>query len=472
MLSRPEAVVVPKEDPFANDLLDRKAVATNLSALVQTMSGPAVIAIDAPWGGGKTTFVKMWKQHLTNASHATIYFNAWDADFSEDPLLAFVATLGDQLPPTVLDKAKAKILALGGSLLRRGIPLLVHGGTTGVLEVGAFSFVEKSADAVGKWAGEVAKERLAALDAEKNAVSEFRDNLSKVASSILDDKDTRGPLVIFVDELDRCRPDFAIQLLERIKHLFDVEGIVFVLSLDQRELAHSICAVYGQKFDAIGYLGRFVDFTYTLPAPDREKFVMALAARTKLDEVMEPLEIKFLGTGVALLADDLALSLRTVEQAFAEISVVLRVSPPGLRRKFGDLVALIIMVRYRDRAFFDQFLDGREGAQTVITRLEELGVERFLHARQGAWAEAQVRLASKVEGEFSQYVADLDERTRETPEDVDGREHLVREATKEIRGGADFTGVGDTIASLLSFSGGLTFPSLPDPGPDEASGAG
>ena len=333
MLSRSQAVEVPENDPFAKDLLDRESVATNLSALVQSMSGPAVIAIDAPWGGGKTTFVQMWKQHLTNERHATVCFNAWDADFSEDPLLAFIAALGDQLPPTVLEAAKSKVLQLGGGLLRCGIPLLVKLGTTGALEAGDFSFVEKTADEIGEWAGKVANERLAALAAEKDAVAEFRESLSTVVSSILDDKDTKGPLVIFVDELDRCRPDFAIQLLERIKHLFDVENIIFVLSLDQGQLAHSIRAVYGEGFDAIGYLRRFVDFSYTLPAPDHERFVMALAPRAGLDEVIgDRAHLRFLCEGIALLAADLALTLRTVEQAFAELAVVLRVANRGLRR--------------------------------------------------------------------------------------------------------------------------------------------
>ena len=78
-------------------------------------------------------------------------------------------------------------------------------------------------------------------------------------------------VIIFVDELDRCRPSYAIELLERIKHLFNIGGLVFVLALDREQLGHSIKAVYGNGIDSDGYLRRFVDFEYQLKNPEKKK---------------------------------------------------------------------------------------------------------------------------------------------------------------------------------------------------------
>ena len=74
-----------------------------------------------------------------------------------------------------------------------------------------------------------------------------------------------GKFVIMIDELDRCRPTFAVQTLEIVKHLFNVEGIIYIFSLDIKELSHSVKVVYGNDFDAIGYLGRFFNYISILP---------------------------------------------------------------------------------------------------------------------------------------------------------------------------------------------------------------
>ena len=94
-------------------------------------------------------------------------------------------------------------------------------------------------------------------------IQEFLQNLSS-------EKEER--LVIFVDELDRCRPDFAVQLLERIKHYFDLENITFVFSVNCEQLVHTIQKFYGENFDAGRYLGRFFDQVVPLPEAKLRKF--------------------------------------------------------------------------------------------------------------------------------------------------------------------------------------------------------
>ena len=89
------------------------------------------------------------------------------------------------------------------------------------------------------------------------------------------------PLVVLVDELDRCRPLHAIAMLERIKHVFQVPGITFVLSIDKTNLKRSIQSVYGQ-IDADDYLRRFFTFEHHLPQISSPPFVSALFPEVQL----------------------------------------------------------------------------------------------------------------------------------------------------------------------------------------------
>ena len=82
-------------------------------------------------------------------------------------------------------------------------------------------------------------------------------------------------MVIVIDELDRCRPTFAIDVLEVVKHMFSTDGIVFVLASNQTQLSHSIASVYGDRFDSLGYLKKFFGVTFRLPPVDKERFLFS-----------------------------------------------------------------------------------------------------------------------------------------------------------------------------------------------------
>ena len=86
---------------------------------------------------------------------------------------------------------------------------------------------------------------------------------------------TGRPMVFIIDELDRCRPTFAIELLERVKHIFDVPNMVFAFGINRDELCSSLQSIYG-NIDADVYLRRFFDMEFTLPQADSEKFARSI----------------------------------------------------------------------------------------------------------------------------------------------------------------------------------------------------
>lgn len=99
---------------------------------------------------------------------------------------------------------------------------------------------------------------------KKKSIKDFKNELEK----FINDKVVQKPLIFIVDELDRCRPNYAVEVLENIKHLFSVKGIVFVLSIDKNHLGSSIKGFYGsESINSNEYLRRFIDLEYSIPEP-------------------------------------------------------------------------------------------------------------------------------------------------------------------------------------------------------------
>ncbi|WP_292455784.1 P-loop NTPase fold protein [Methylibium sp.] len=103
--------------------------------------------------------------------------------------------------------------------------------------------------ALADGAGEATSDLFDLAVKEGECLAKFREELQAVIAEIRK-KNERGNLIVFIDELDRCRPTFAIELLERIKHLFDVPNIVFVLSIDKSQVEVSTSSVYGVGINA------------------------------------------------------------------------------------------------------------------------------------------------------------------------------------------------------------------------------
>lgn len=204
---------------------------------------------------------------------------------------------------------------------------------------------------------------------KKKAISEFHDALTKFINQSADGK----PLVIFVDELDRCRPNYAIELLERIKHLFNTEGLVFVLALDKKQLGHSIQAVYGNGIDSNGYLRRFIDFEYQLKEPDKANYINSLFSSLQLDKFFEPRnqypELQYdqahLKNVFAMLATGLQLSLREIEQLLASINIVVRTAKENEYIFPALLVFLVISKHFNSYAYQRYVSDEGEESELI-----------------------------------------------------------------------------------------------------------
>ena len=252
--------------PFDHDLLDRKEEIENLTQIVCNVEDPLVLAINAPWGTGKTTFVKLWCAYLEQQGLNFICFNAWETDFAEDPLIPLVSELGKWI-----DQKKGYQGGEWNKFIKQVMPKLAKRVAVTSVKLATHGVIDDKdiAKILTDSAGEITGDLVDQFNQKLTANREFKDQISKVLSGLPENQN----LIVFVDELDRCRPTYAIELLERIKHLFSIKRLIFILSTDKEQLSHSICAVYGDGFEAKKYLDRFIDLDYSLREPNLVKYI-------------------------------------------------------------------------------------------------------------------------------------------------------------------------------------------------------
>ena len=240
---------------------------------------PFVLNINAPWGYGKTFFLKSLEKELKK-EHEVIYFDAWKNDFTKEPLLAFFSEINNSLEKYLKAYNKTKKPFLN-SIFKSSLPILISVLTkhlTG-LTLEQFNELLSEDEDEKKDVKDDTKTTLSSIMSKttelalkehstiKKSIKEFKINMLDILN-LIKTQEKKLPLFILIDELDRCRPNYAIELLENIKHIFDIEGIYFIVATNSQELSHSINAIYGANFSSETYLKRFFNQEYTLKEPD------------------------------------------------------------------------------------------------------------------------------------------------------------------------------------------------------------
>lgn len=202
-----------------------------------------------------------------------------------------------------------------------------------------------------------------------------------MATALADSNDD-CPLVVVIDELDRCRPSYAVELLETAKHLFSVDGVVFVLALTRAELARSVKILYGDGFDATGYLRRFIDVDFRLPEPDREILIdRALDAvgissyfERRKDQGSGRYDGQFVREWLQRVFSSSDLALRRVVKAIHHLGLVFA-TLRSESESFAMTAVLALIVKTVDRDLYYRFLRGKATDADVVDRIFSLTSE-------------------------------------------------------------------------------------------------
>ena len=245
---------------FVKNSIRRNSVVTEFVKTLIYHDNIWSIAIDGKWGSGKTFFVKQCKlildclsnkicnnykekilkilpeygiESFQKLEYKTVYFDAWKNDSELDPIVSLSKSIATTAFNT---KTKAKSLAIeaGKELVKIAAKEIAKIDIDSILDI---------------------------FHTEENVEAKFKKELASLIPK-------NGRLIVFIDELDRCRPTYAVKLLERVQYFFDNENITFVFAINRYELKNTIQKLYGSKFDGDRYLDRFFDLIINLPEPN------------------------------------------------------------------------------------------------------------------------------------------------------------------------------------------------------------
>ena len=220
-----------------HDIFNHKPFAEFLQNLLDDTNEPNTVAIHGDWGSGKTVFVEMWKKHMKDKGFSVIYFDAFKHDYQSDAFLSLTKALCMHFK----DKDKTKEIA---KILLKNLASIM---SKSVIDEEMINVIFNN------------------YEKEEKPINDFKKSLSQLIHE--NTKNDNKPLIFIIDELDRCRPDFALETLEKVKHVFNTSGLHFVFAVNLNTLERSVQKQYGVDKQ---YLQKFFKFSLALPQNERQ----------------------------------------------------------------------------------------------------------------------------------------------------------------------------------------------------------
>ena len=366
----PPPLEIGEQDGFkGTDLFGYEEFGKQLAGFVESLEGPSVIGLDGPWGSGKTVFARQWAGLLRKRGSAVIYFDAFAADSGEDPLFDMASQLfegaRDKTDEETQQVFLRKTVRVIKSLAPAGVGVALGSVTGGVIGPGTVQTAAAAWSENGK-AGTNADEQVSrafrrriegALE-RKEAISDFRKALESLADAMkkeaLGNADTADttekdkesslprPLVVIIDELDRCKPTYALDLLEKIKHVFDAKNVCFVLVTNAAQLQNVVQSQYGVT-EASTYLEKFFQERLVLPETRsqarNDRYIQHL-----LDEMMGRQQLPLTDL-VKMAVSQMGVSMRGVERVALHFCCCIRSVSSGV--PYGSVLVIFIVCLVR-----------------------------------------------------------------------------------------------------------------------------
>ncbi|ABE56801.1 KAP P-loop [Shewanella denitrificans OS217] len=384
---------------FPEDKLGRVRYATFLTKLLASQGFDKaraegdqkrnyVLNLNAEWGAGKTYFLKRWSEDIKEY-YPVVYVDAWKKDYSDDPLMTVIASIIEQLRKQAgkdKDSPEFKVPRKLIGLLKAAAPGIARGLFKRYVGIDPVEVMNADNDNIGSIKGEdgenltdvngkpidmgfAASEAVKYLidehDAKSAAIENLKTSVFEWVSAVVGKE---LPAFIFIDELDRCRPSYAVEMLETIKHIFDIKGVVFVVATDTEQLQHAVKAIYGEGFDAKIYLSRFFNSRYSLKAPDLENFLEVHSDASKLSgDYLRDLNIEVLPfnedakttlRNISVVLDAFKVSARTAIQIADRIVATISNMPRGSKIDILMLTTLLC-IKEKDHNLFDEIVSGK-----------------------------------------------------------------------------------------------------------------
>ncbi|QUX90256.1 NTPase KAP [Marinomonas sp. A3A] len=359
-----------------------------------------VLNLNSEWGSGKTYFLKRWSNDL-KAHFPVVYIDAWQQDYSDDPLMTVISSvikqLRDQagmsesnpkfqLPKKALGLLKAAAPGFARSVAKRYLDIdlaaLMQGEEPDIQDENGLPID------MGELASTMVKQLIDEHDGKKKAIDDLKAHVKKWVETVTAKQKLNYPAFIFIDELDRCRPSYAVEMLETIKHIFDIQGIVFVVATDTEQLQHAVKAIYGEGFDARLYLGRFFNSRFSLKAPDLKSFLEVHTDISKLSgEYLKKAGIQILPpnddasitlSNISVILDAFKMPPRTAIQIADRVVATISNMPKGAKIDILMLTTLLCFYE-EDNELFRKVVSGK--LEYKDNKDKDLGLNGYIENR-------------------------------------------------------------------------------------------
>ena len=364
------------------DEFKRKPIAENIIRLLTSPIDLSPMVIDGGWGTGKTEFCQklirlMQQQH---PDYQPVYIDAFRSDHSGEPLLALLAEIikactpedTDEQPSEQRKNITRKVAKAAGFLMKTvanaAVGHVLKQSTDDLAEglqqiindsQDADSLAETVTDAAATIASHTIDATVEALLKEQIEAEKNLETLKACLKEFAEEK----PIILFIDELDRCRPDYAVDMLEVIKHVFDVENVKVVLVTNTKQLRAAINHRYGVEVDAHKYLNKFLKYSFTLPDKvavpfeveralvSVEYFKQLIRKSHMADQLKDLIEENNIMSSISDMIEGSHISLREVEQLVQVLEIYYSLSQELNRKliweyKLPRIIAIFIFCFY------------------------------------------------------------------------------------------------------------------------------
>ena len=254
---------------ITSDIFNRKTLYDQMIRLIiNAPDSNLVFALDDIWGSGKTSFVKMLKSELelTNSEYIdVVYFDAFENDYQSDPFISISSELYNLLKhrgveaEDVADRIIKTGKKIGAKILIGGAKVAITTLTAGVVNGSALDAAGKTvSDSINSELESFVEEKIKSMEQEKNSIADFKKALEEIYTN------TKRKTLIIIDELDRARPDYSLELLEFFLLVFSVLGMVFFLVMNRELFEKGIGYKFGVIITGL-YLNKFIHYWFSLP---------------------------------------------------------------------------------------------------------------------------------------------------------------------------------------------------------------
>lgn len=320
---------------------------------------------------------------MEKAGYHVLKYNAWLHDFSQDPFISFINDFTNQLLTFSGGKhqqAFKKLKENSAKVVKSALPSLVSAISIAAIGIPLGQLIaskpedsqvdETIASGLGSITNALIEEALKKENSRELVITEFKKSVAELINKLKNDTNRRLPLFVFIDELDRCRPQFSIELIECVKHIFDIEDLYFVFATDGKQLQASTKAIYGEGYDAEVYFKRIFHRECQLPEPDHYKFALMLGKehntapiyhRCLIPEAVQqiyrgqnPQNEQILAALFALFSKHFNLTLRDQEQCYSNLAFLLHART---QKTHVALALFLIIVWHRNKESFNLLVD-------------------------------------------------------------------------------------------------------------------